>query len=254
MSKRCRRRFLQLARSHFDLLMVQMCQHLKDKLPHVDRSAHRELTKKLSSSLVDGETVLFEDPGALGDYTLRRLRPRCRALLEVLLAENCSILLESLLKRLEFSRQEHRALRVASLGGGPGFDGIALLASLAALKEAIQQEPNATHVLGTQRLPEEDCALKCTVFDLAPAWATALSIVLQAASEIWQHVDMELVAPIDLRDSVAQVVEEVGQADIVIAAYVLHENEAALTKLMKLRWKVNKVYLVYLSEFLHRRA
>ena len=75
MSKRCRRRFLQVARSHFDSLIAQVAQRVQGKLPHVDRRAHQELSQKLTTSLVDGETVLFEDPGALGDYTLRRLRP-----------------------------------------------------------------------------------------------------------------------------------------------------------------------------------
>ena len=233
MSKRCRRRFLQVARSHFDSLIAQVAQRVQGKLPHVDRRAHQELSQKLSTSLVDGETVLFEDPGALGDYTLRRLRPRCRALFEVLLAQNCTELVESLLKRLDLCRKEEREFRVASLGGGPGFDAIAMLAALAALKEASQQEPSAN--LWSERFPTEDCAdcaVRCKVLDLAPAWTIALSAVSDVASEIWpwQSADfIELIAPSDLRDSMAtSAVEEVGQADMVIAAYVLHENEAAL--------------------------
>ena len=230
MSKRCRRRFLQVARSHFDSLIAQVAQRVQGKLPHVDRRAHQELSQKLTTSLVDGETVLFDDPGALGDYTLRRLRPRCRALLEVLLAQNCTELVESLLKRLDLCRKEERDFHVASLGGGPGFDAIAMLAAMAALKEASQQEPSAN--LWSERFPTEDCAVRCKVLDLAPAWAIALSAVSSAASEIWpwQRADfIELIAPSDLRDSMATTaVEEVGQADMVIAAYVLHENEAAL--------------------------
>ena len=117
-----------------------------------------------------------------------------------------------------------------------GFDAIAMLAAMAALKEASQQEPSAN--LWSERFPTEDCApfpncaVRCKVLDLAPAWTIALSAVSDVASEIWpwQSADfIELIAPSDLRDSMAtSAVEEVGQADMVIAAYVLHENEAAL--------------------------
>eukprot|EP00435_Cladocopium_sp_Y103_P056770 s276_g19.t1 len=210
MSKRCRRRFLQVARSHFDSLIAQVAQRVQGKLPHVDRRAHQELSQKLTTSLVDGETVLFEDPGALGDYTLRRLRPRCRALLEVLLAQNCTELVESLLKRLELCRKEEREFRVASLGGGPGFDAIAMLAAMAALKEASQQEPSAN--LWSERFLTEDCR------DCAVRFGLSSSLGNRNLS-CFRY----------LRDSMAtSAVEEVGQADLVIAAYVLHENEAAL--------------------------
>ena len=229
MSKRCRRRFLQIARSHFDSQIAEIAQHLQGKLPHVDRQAHRELSQKLTTSLVDGETVSFEDPGALADYTLRRLRPRCRALLEVLLADNCTVFLESFLKRLDIAWSEQRELQVASLGGGPGFDAIAVLASVAALKEAKERQPDADF-FGSERLPEQS-GVRCKVLDLSPAWATSLSAVSDVASEIWpgQRADLiELMAPCDLRDPNTEVVEVVRQADVVIAAYVLHENEAAL--------------------------
>lgn len=52
--------------------------------------------------------------GALGDYTLKRLRPRCRALLEVLLAEDSVLVLESILKRFELAEREKRELRVVN--------------------------------------------------------------------------------------------------------------------------------------------
>ena len=227
MSKRCRRRFLQIARTHFDSLILQIAQRVSEKLPEVDKYAHQELSKKLTTSLVDGETVLFEDPGALGEYTLKRLRPRCRALLEVLLAENCTSFFETLIKRVETAREEDRDLCVVSLGGGPGFDAIALLAALAAVKEASQQEPSATSA--TTQNCELGC--RCKVFDLAPAWSTALSAVSEAAVEIfpWQTELIQLIAPVDLRDSTnPELLEEVGKADMIIAAYVLHENEAFL--------------------------
>ena len=227
MSKRCRRRFLQVARTHFDSLILQIAQRVQEKLPEVDKYAHQELSKKLTTSLVDGETVLFEDPGALGEYTLKRLRPRCRALLEVLLAENCTSFFETLIKRVETACEEDRDLCVASLGGGPGFDAIALLASLAAVKEARQQEPSATNA--TRQNCELGC--RCKVFDLAPAWSSALSAVSEAAVEIfpWQTELIQLIAPVDLRDSTnPELLEDVGKADMIIAAYVLHENEAFL--------------------------
>lgn len=227
MSKRCRRRFLQVARTHFDSLILQIAQRVQEKLPDVDKYAHQELSKKLTTSLVDGETVLFEDPGALGEYTLKRLRPRCRALLEVLLAENCTSFFETLIKRVETACEEDRDLCVASLGGGPGFDAIALLASLAAVKEASQQEPSATNA--TSQNCELGC--RCKIFDLAPAWSSALSAVSEAAVEIfpWQKELIQLIAPVDLRDSTnPELLEDVGKADMIIAAYVLHENEAFL--------------------------
>ena len=143
-------------------------------------------------------------------YTLKRLRPRCRALLEVLLAENCTSFFETLIKRVETACEEDRDLCVASLGGGPGFDAIALLASLAAVKEASQQEPSATNA--TSQNCELGC--RCKVFDLAPAWSSALSAVSEAAVEIfpWQTELIQLIAPVDLRDSTnPELLEDVGK-------------------------------------------
>ena len=219
MSKRCRRRFLFAARAHFNSLISDIIERVKGKLPHIDSKAHQELSRKLTASLVDGEHVVFEDPGALGDYTLKRLRPRCRAFLELLLAENASLLLECVWRRVEVARLEGRELRIVSLGGGPGFDAISTLAALSSL----QVEQNVTD------LPK----VRCKVLDLAPAWAPAVKAVSAAGSEMWcQSPDfIELVAPIDLRVSdEPQILEELRKADLVIAAYVLHENEADLIR------------------------
>ena len=102
-------------------------------------------------------------------------------------AEDCTILLEFFLKRLDIAWSEQRELRVASLGGGPVFDAMAVLASVAALKEASERQP--------------EC-VRCKVLDLSPAWATSLSAVSDVASEIWpgQRADFIELAPCDLRD------------------------------------------------------
>ncbi|CAE8636871.1 unnamed protein product, partial [Polarella glacialis] len=48
---------------------------------------------------VDGEPVCFDDEAALAGYALQRLRPRCRALFEVVVAEECHAVLRRLLER-----------------------------------------------------------------------------------------------------------------------------------------------------------
>ncbi|CAK9064373.1 unnamed protein product [Durusdinium trenchii] len=230
-------------------MIAQMAQSLRGKLTEVSAEAHRELSQQLTASLVDGKTVLFEDAGALGDYTLKRLRPRCRALLEVLLAEDSVLVLESILKRFELAEREKRELRVVnprllkfifafvSLGGGPGFDAVALLAAMESFREAQLQE--RTHTVADLRPNTMDPLdgprpLRCHVLDLAPAWAPALVALRSAATEIWPICAedfLQLMAPIDLREcDNSQVIEEISTADLVIASYVLHENEAALLK------------------------
>ena len=194
------------------------------------KEAHRVLSQKLTGALVDGETVCFEDEGALSAYTLKRLRPRCRALFEVLLAENSSEVLSCLLRNCQAAMQQGRELRVASLGGGPAFDLVALLATMEALSEAASQEPAVKSLEGCY-LPSR-CGVRCTVLDLAPAWAAAVSSVAEVSSEIWSQQEpqfVELLAPVDLRcpDS-PEILHVVRQADVVIASYVLHENEATI--------------------------
>ena len=181
--------------------------------------------------------VLCLKAGALGDYALKRLRPRCHALLEVLLAENCSSLLEGVLNRFEVAQTEGRALRIASLGGGPGFDAIALLAAVDALQKAKLKEPGWEIALSLSENIWSNstslCPVHCKVLDLAPAWSPALLALSEAAFETWNFQPaelIELVAPIDIRESSPQILEAVSNADLVIASYVLHENEAALLK------------------------
>ena len=225
MSKRCRRRFLFAARAHFNSLITEIIERVSGKLAHIDSKAHQELSRKLTASLVDGEHVLFEDLGALGDYTLKRLRPRCRAFLELLLAENASPLINCLWRRVA-QKEEDNELRVLSLGGGPGFDAIATLAALSSLQSTNDDDSYDDSSY------ENQLRLGCKVLDLAPAWAPAVAAVSAAGSELFcQRNDfIQLVAPIDLRVSdEPTILEEVRKADLVIAAYVLHENEADLT-------------------------
>ncbi|CAJ1365851.1 unnamed protein product [Effrenium voratum] len=223
-SKRSRRRFLFAARAKFEERTAEVLRRLQVKLgPEADASAERALSQKLTASLVDGETVHFEDTGALCGYALRRLRSRCRALLEVLLAENCGALLDAFLQRWQASTG--RPFLVASLGGGPGFDLVALLATMDALQEAAAQEPGVLVAL-----PAPNGAA-CLSLDLAPAWAPAVAAVAEVAKEMWpqQSPELELLAPVDLRSPAMEIAEFLPRADLVVAAYVLHENEAALT-------------------------
>lgn len=44
-----------------------------------------------------------------------------------------------------------------------------------------------------------------------------------------QSPELELLAPVDLRSPAMEIAEFLPRADLVVAAYVLHENEAALT-------------------------
>ena len=229
-SRRCQKRFLQHARACFNTLLTGFQEALDARLAHTAcQQAHRDLSQKLTDALVDGETVRFEDAGALGAYTLKRLRSRSRALFEVLLADDCREVLSSLLRRCHTATQQGRQLRVASLGGGPAFDAVALLATMASLAEATSKEPTVQNWDSCDWIR---CGVRCTVLDLAPAWGPALSAVAEVSSEIWPHQKpefVELLAPIDLRVAdCLEIIDAVCQADVVVAAYVLHENEAAL--------------------------
>ncbi|CAE7520317.1 unnamed protein product [Symbiodinium natans] len=235
-SHRCRKRFLQHARTRFNSLLSRFQQALDEQLAHVAcKQAHRDLSQRLTGALVDGETVTFEDEGALSAYTLKRLRPRSRALFEVLLAVDSAEVLSSLLRSCRAATQQGRELRIASLGGGPAFDLVALLATLESLCFAISQEPDVA-MTGEGCDPGDlvalQCAIRCTVLDLFPSWSSAVAAVGDVSSKIWSRQSpefLELLAPVDLRSSDCQeIIDAVCKADVVIAAYVLHENEAAI--------------------------
>lgn len=230
---RAEKRFLYQAGQRFDALIGSLGEALHARLGAVaDDAAHRVLTGHLTEALVDGEAPCFQDRAALASYALRRLKPRSRCFFDALLAPECRGLLAELLQKSARARSAERggeALRVVSLGGGPGFDAAATRALLAALVDPAA-EPEAL------RTP-----LDCEVLDLAPDWEDAVGAMKAAMADAWAVQSEEgsgsgslsLVAPVDLRcgegSSVAAVVAgAVERADIVIAAYVIHENEAAL--------------------------
>ena len=245
-SRRCRKRFMQHARTRFNYLLGQFQEALDDRLACVAcKQAHNELSQKLTGALVDGKTVCFEDEGALGAYALKRLRARSRAVFEVLLAEDSGEILHCLLRRCAAATQECRQLRIASLGGGPAFDVVGLLATLESLAEAMSEEP-AVNSEGFNRCDDLLCSIRCTVLDLAPAWGSAVAAVAEVSSKIWPRQEtefVELIAPVDLRSSDCwEIIDTVCRADIVIASYVLHENEAAILSQNRLQGAFPQIF------------
>ena len=237
---------MQHARTRFNYLLGQFQEALDDRLACVAcKQAHNELSQKLTGALVDGKTVCFEDEGALGAYALKRLRARSRAVFEVLLAEDSGEILHCLLRRCAAATQECRQLRIASLGGGPAFDVVGLLATLESLAEAMSEEP-AVNSEGFNRCDDLLCSIRCTVLDLAPAWGSAVAAVAEVSSKIWPRQEtefVELIAPVDLRSSDCwEIIDTVCRADIVIASYVLHENEAAILSQNRLQGAFPQIF------------
>lgn len=215
-SKNVQRRFLREARERFEASLARFEDGLVARLGGVVLSeqdaAHQALSQELSASLVHGQRPRFENRGALLGYTRRRLKPRCRALFETILAEDSRCVLRRLLRRVDAG-----PLCIASIGGGPGFDGVALLATLEAL------------------LGRAAC-VECTVFDLSEQWSESVEKVAAQTADTWGHAlhreAVTLVAPMDLcsedSQSTAAFVLAVAEADLVTFSYVLHENEAEL--------------------------
>eukprot|EP00928_Gymnodinium_smaydae_P059824 TRINITY_DN43281_c0_g1_i1.p1 TRINITY_DN43281_c0_g1~~TRINITY_DN43281_c0_g1_i1.p1 ORF type:complete len:377 (+),score=47.22 TRINITY_DN43281_c0_g1_i1:121-1251(+) len=217
-SKRARKRFLYAVGTKFDETIDRLLAGLRAGVLGTVASddAHKALSKQLTAALVDGEPVVFQDRSALASYALNRLKPRCKCLSNVLLAEECSDVLRNIIDRGACPRP----LRISSIGGGPGFDAVSLLATL----DAVGASPDAVHV-------------ECDVLDLYPAWEEAVNALAEEVEKIWSPRQLanniRMISPVDLRcgegsESEKAVAESVAKADIIVAAYVLHENEAAL--------------------------
>ena len=96
---------------------------LSKSLPKEDKAATAMLKQRLCQATNDGIMPDFSDEGAQVGYTLRKLKMRGGNVTRLLLLEEPHLMGEVRRHLLLSSRKR---LEVASVGGGPGFDGVSV--------------------------------------------------------------------------------------------------------------------------------
>jgi len=142
-----------------------------------DGAAGNELQRRLTNVTLGGDMPSFADPGALSHYTLQHMRNRAQKLTAVLLLDELRPILTRLFRGVGRGRLEAcpSALRMAVVGGGPGFEALGLAALLQHLGLPI--------------------AVDCLVMDIERAWAPVVQAVAAAITAV--------IGPCGYRDNVA---------------------------------------------------
>jgi len=119
---------------YYEHRIQEIATQWREELPAVNVVAAQRLKTDLCASTRAGAAVHFGEPGARTAYILHRLRSRAMFLTQLLLDSRTAHVRTQLLSR--------EALRIVSVGGGPGFDaaGFHLLADFFGANVAITNE------------------------------------------------------------------------------------------------------------------
>lgn len=174
------------------------------------------LDADLGRAVCEGTPAAFSHAGHLASYTVGRLRCRARYLFKLLTSE----VPEAAAARALLSAP---AVRVASLGGGPGFDHVALEAAAALVAALGGVDPARVHT---------------TIFDLyAPAWGPFVDAVFNGCELTTNRNSNSAVTlhACDLRENAASPANaafrgHVATSDLFLFSFVLHENAASVAR------------------------
>lgn len=186
-------------------------------LASADKQSGKTLSEELTNAVYDGVPPSFEDSGARVQYTLDRGPSRVGQIYETLLCQDDVV--SGWRQQVFGGGRGH--VRIASMGGGPGFDVVA--SALAAAFVAT------------------GASLCCTVFEREPGWKP---LVMELERELLQTFRECQTRSPELRPvrfdscdiglplthpSNAGVAAAVAEGlDLMVFSYVVHENEAAL--------------------------
>ena len=128
-------------------------------LAELDMDAGQDLSRALNQVVKNGVMPDFSHPGALVHYTVENLVQRAQKATAALLLDEARELLGALLLA------PHRpTLRVAAVGGGPGFEAV----GLAALAEHLRSA----------------AAVDCLSLDIEPEWGPVLGSVVEGTYDL----------------------------------------------------------------------
>ena len=129
-----RKRALTFLKRH-DAVIAKFLPVLLDSMAPVDTKSSKQLLKRLSSSVTDGEAPSFADPGARSGYARRRMKHRS--------AQVGIVLLHPALAPVRAALEDGAAgaFCVASIGGGPGSDAVGLLSTRDFLERSPPHNP-----------------------------------------------------------------------------------------------------------------
>ena len=179
----------------------------------------------LSRALNEGTHATFDDPHELALYTTYRLAARTRHLYTILLSDLdvCNQARNLLLPTITDNTAKSTATRVCAIGGGPGFEHVALC-SVAAFMASIQG------VTGASLTPPP---IHTSLYDLyADHWRTSMNVLndgLKQMNNVVLHPNTKVdTKAMDLRCNGKEqdLGNEMIDFDLFLMCYVLHENAA----------------------------
>ena len=187
----------------------------------VDASATDSLQRALSAAATNGKMPSFADPGARGGYTLAHMGTRTRKVADVLRLSEPAWLAPAVDEGLRAGRV------IASLGGGPGFDHLAV-ALLSEWRRIGGSECSggsddgsgpvaSTMVLDYESGWQEECH----------ALSGAVAAVLGAAAPTCSFDGADITRAIDASANHA-LAQALPRTRLLIASYVVAENAHAL--------------------------
>jgi hypothetical protein len=203
------------------------------------------LRMSLNEAVRDGTPADFSSESGITHYTLTRLETRCRYLYNLVTTddETMAKVRELMLPQLTMPHSTSSTVEIASIGGGPGFDHVAMVFIQSFLTH-VNAQVNAQVNGGIVREPAEDThpesslaltpkIINTTIYDLfSDDWLPLVATITNSLD--LPHTNPENTATsrmCDLRsDTTAGVNNSVAvtNVDLFLFSFVLHENHSFL--------------------------
>lgn len=188
---------------------------LQEKQETIGAAEHSDLEKQLGLAAKSGVPPSFASSIDRKSYTIKHLRSRVGHLADILTLNPAPTWLHQAVVALTLSRRD---MRTVSLGGGPGFDAVAVTLTL-------------KYLSGTRSSPA-----RTVVFDSEIGWATCAEALSQAYSSVLSENDGHHTLLVErgditksLRDPVnLAVAKELICPCLVVCAHVVAENSQQL--------------------------
>ena len=170
-TQRARKDLAHAAREHFGAAIDHIAGCLPQYLQPVDESERAVLNGALRVALRSGVHCRFDNDAGLAAYTHERLKARCMYLHALLLSEDphCTVVRQLLLPPPSGTNHAAPSVSVLSIGGGPGYDDVALRIVVDFLSRCNGVDSCACGPI-----------VSTTVLDLYKNWAAPVAAVVSA--------------------------------------------------------------------------